>query len=81
VPPVPANIILVKNISVIGFYWGGYLRFNPKALTDSLAELMEWYAQGKLRPHISHVLQLDEADKALELMRNRQSTGKVVVTP
>lgn len=81
VPPVPANIILVKNITVIGFYWGGYLRFNPKALTDSLAELMEWYADGKLRPHISHVLQLDEADKALELMRSRQSTGKVVVTP
>ncbi len=81
VPAIPANIILVKNITVIGFYWGGYLRFNPTALADSLDELMAWYAQGRLRPHISHVMPLEDAAKALELMRNRTSTGKVVVTP
>ncbi len=81
VPAIPANIILVKNITVIGFYWGGYLCFNPTALADSLDELMAWYAQGRLRPHISHVMPLKDAAKALELMRNRTSTGKVVVTP
>ncbi|WP_342078602.1 NADPH:quinone oxidoreductase family protein [Yoonia sp. SS1-5] len=81
VPPVPANIILVKNISVIGFYWGGYLHFNPGALRESLAELMNWHADGRLKPHISHVLPLDQAADALELMRSRKSTGKVVVKP
>ena len=81
VPQIPANIILVKNITVIGFYWGGYLAFNPKALTDSLGELMDWYAQGRLKPHVSHVLPLEEAGAALDLMRTRKSTGKVVVTP
>lgn len=81
VPQIPANIILVKNISVIGFYWGGYLAFNPEALTDSLSELMDWHAAGKLKPHISHTLPLDQAADALELMRSRKSTGKVVVTP
>jgi len=78
---IPANIILVKNITLIGFYWGGYLRFNPKALGDSLSELMAWYAQGRLRPHVSLILQLDAAAEALELMRTRTSTGKVVITP
>ena len=81
VSSIPANIILVKNFTVIGFYWGGYLQFNPTVLTESLAELMQLYADGKLRPHISHVVQLDKAEQALELMRSRQSTGKVVVTP
>lgn len=81
IPQIPANIILVKNITVIGFYWGGYLGFNAKALTDSLAELIQWYADGRLKPHISHVLPLDQAGDALELMRTRKSTGKVVVTP
>ena len=81
IPSIPANIILVKNITVIGFYWGGYLQFNPTALTESLAELMQLYVDGKLRPHISHVVQLDKAEQAFELMRSRQSTGKVVVTP
>ena len=81
VPPIPANIILVKNISVIGFYWGGYLKFNIAALKASMTELMEWHAAGRLKPHISHVLPLQKAGEALELMRSRQSTGKVVVTP
>lgn len=81
VPQIPANIILVKNITVIGFYWGGYLGFNPTALTDSLAKLMSWHAEGRLKPHVSHTLPLDQAADAMELMRTRKSTGKVVVTP
>lgn len=81
VPQVPANILLVKNISVIGFYWGGYLKFQPDALSASLAELLDWLAEGRLRPHISHVLPLENAAEALELMRSRASTGKVVIVP
>ena len=81
IPQIPANIILVKNITVIGFYWGGYLSFNADALTQSLGELMAWHAQGKLKPHVSHIIPLDQAADALELMRSRKSTGKVVVTP
>ncbi|MEL7176638.1 MAG: NADPH:quinone oxidoreductase family protein [Pseudomonadota bacterium] len=80
VPPIPANILLVKNISVIGFYWGGYLSLDPKAMLGSMQELMAWHADGKLRPHISHTLPLAKADEALELLRSRASTGKVVVT-
>ena len=81
VPKIHANHLLVKNITAIGFYWGGYLKFNPTALTDSMSELLDWYAKGRLKPHISHVLPLEQAADALELMRSRKSTGKVVVTP
>ncbi len=81
VPPIPANILLVKNISVIGFYWGGYLKFNPDALTDSLRTLMDWQIAGRLNPHISDVLPLAQAADALDLLRTRKSIGKVVVTP
>lgn len=81
VPQIPANHLLVKNIDVIGFYWGGYLKFAPDALFDSLAELMDWHAKGQLKPHISHVIPLGRAEEALELLRSRRSTGKVVVKP
>ena len=81
VPKIPANILMVKNISVIGFYWGGYMKFAPDALLNSLSELMEWYAKGRLHPHISHVLPLKQASKALALLADRKATGKVVVTP
>lgn len=80
VPQIPANLLLVKNLSVLGVYWGGYMAFRPQAVTESIAELMAMYAAGRLKPHVSHALPLDQAGTALELLRSRKSTGKVVVT-
>lgn len=80
VPQIPANHLLVKNISVMGLYWGGYLKFRPEVLTQSMATLFDWYAAGRLRPHVSHLLPLEQAAEALDLLRSRKSTGKVVVT-
>lgn len=79
VPQIPANILLVKNLTVLGFYWGGYMRVNPKVLTDSFAVLFEWYIQGKLKPHVSHLLPFEQANEGLELLRSRKATGKVVI--
>lgn len=79
VPQIPANLLLVKNLTVIGLYWGGYMAFRPALLRDSLAELMAMYSAGRLHPHVSHVLPLERTDEALELLRSRKSTGKVVV--
>ena len=80
VPQIPANHLLVKNLSVLGVYWGGYMTFNPKALTDSLRVLLDWYAAGRIKPHVSHVLPLARVEEGLELLRSRASTGKVVIT-
>ena len=80
VPQIKSNHLLVKNLSVLGVYWGGYLQFRPDVVTDSLATLMGWYCDGRLKPHVSHVLALDAADEGLELLRSRASTGKVVIT-
>lgn len=79
VPQVAANLLLVKNISVMGFWWGAYADFAPHLLTDSLTTLMAWYAAGKLSPHISHLLPMDRLPEALDLLRNRTATGKVVI--
>ena len=79
VPQVPANLLLVKNLSVMGLYWGGYLKFAPQVLTQSLETLLGWYAKGGLRPHISHVMPLAEVPQAMALLRDRKSTGKVVI--
>ena len=81
VPQIPANHLLVKNLSVMGLYWGGYLKFRPEVVTESLATLFGWHEAGRIRPHVSHVLPLDRAAEALDLLRSRKSTGKVVVTP
>ncbi len=80
VPVIRANHLLVKNIDVIGFYWGGYRSFAPAHLTGSLAELMQWHSEGRIRPHISHVLPINQLADGLELLRSRKATGKVVLT-
>lgn len=80
VPQIPANIILVKNVSVIGYYWGAHRKLDPSLINRSFAELLDWFEQGRLKPHVSHVLPLADASKALALLTDRKSTGKVVLT-
>ena len=79
VPQIPANYLLVKNLTVFGFYWGGYMKLRPQVITDSMARLMGWFAQGKLRPVVSQTTPLPQAVQALDDLRARRSTGKVVV--
>mgnify|MGYP001764891059 CR=1 FL=1 len=81
VQQIPANLLLVKNLTVIGLYWGGYMGFRPAVLRDSLTRLLGWIAEGSLKPHVSHVLPLSEAAVGLDLLRRRAATGKVVITP
>lgn len=81
VPQIPANHLMVKNLAVLGFYIGGYLRFRPDLVRESLTALLGWYQEGRLRPHVSHVLPLSRVAEGLELLRSRASTGKVVITP
>ncbi|MGR3622919.1 NADPH:quinone oxidoreductase family protein [Pseudophaeobacter sp.] len=81
VPQIPANHLLVKNLTVIGFYIGGYMKSHPEVMRSSIATLMEWHSEGRIHPHISHVLPLDRVTEGLELLRSRTSTGKVVITP
>ncbi|PTQ75494.1 NADPH2:quinone reductase [Celeribacter persicus] len=80
-PKMKPNHMLVKNITAIGFYWGAYLNFNPAPLRASLATLFDWAAQGRIKPHISHRLPLEQFENALDLIRTRQATGKVVLEP
>ncbi len=81
VPQIPANILLVKNISVIGYYWGAHRVLDPGLLDRSFAELLTWYEAGKLKPHVSHTFPLEDARTALETLTGRKSTGKVVLLP
>ena len=80
VPQIPANHLLVKNLSVLGVYWGDYLKFKPEVVTDSMRALFEWFKQGKLTPHISHRFPLEQTQEALDTLKARKSSGKVVVT-
>jgi NADPH2:quinone reductase len=79
VPQIPANILLVKNAAALGFYWGSYRRHDPARLRAGFATLLDWHRQGRIRPHVGHVLPLARTAEAIGLLLDRHSTGKVVV--
>lgn len=81
VPQIPANHLMVKNLAVLGFYIGGFMKFRPDVILNSLQTLLGWYQDGRLRPHVSHTLPLEQAGEGMDLLRRRASTGKVVITP
>jgi NADPH2:quinone reductase len=80
-PQLKLNHALVKNLEIHGLYWGGYLDLAPEVLSGSMHRLFGWFAEGGLKPHISAEFPLDEVAGALEMLRSRRSTGKVVVCP
>lgn len=80
VPQIPANLLLVKNASAHGFWWGSYRKNDPLRLRESFDQLFDWLAQGRIHPHIADVLPLERTLDALRLVRDRKSTGKVVIS-
>ena len=80
VPQIPANVLLVKNAAVHGFYWGSYRKHDPERLRAGFHELFEWHRQGRIRPHVSQTLPLEQTAAAIRLLLERRSIGKVVVT-
>jgi NADPH2:quinone reductase len=80
IPQIPANIALVKNIDVIGFFWGSYQAHKPELPRESFRQLLRWFEEGKLKPHISEAFDLKEVATAMERLKQRKSTGKVVLT-
>jgi len=84
IPQLAANHVLIKNYSVVGLHWGlYYLRggLDPAVVQHTQRELFRLYLEGAIRPHVSSVLPLAEAQRALRVVMDRGSTGKVVMTP
>ena len=84
---IPANILLVKNVSVLGFNYGRYIgwglvderhRHEPH-VRAAVETMFRWFQQGKLRPTTSHRFPLTEYSAALDAVLARQVIGKVVL--
>lgn len=97
IPQIPANILLVKNVTVIGFYygyyngWGGKTAPTPKEAAGlahrrgivraAQAELMRWFVEGKLKAYVAGAFPLDDFIKAFRLIEDRAVIGKAVLVP
>jgi NADPH2:quinone reductase len=80
IPQAATNHVLIKNYSVVGLHLGLYTRRAPELIPPAMTRLLDLYAVGKIKPHISARLPLSEARQALAMVAHGKSTGKVILT-
>ena len=78
-PSLPLNLPLLKGASVVGVFWGGFAKAEPKANAAMMAELAGWYAQGKIKPVIDSTMPMAELKAAYAHMGSRGVKGKLVM--
>ena len=84
---IPANLLLVKNITVCGLNMGYYLGWSPDdvrqqygpRMQQMLAQLFTWFEAGRLNPRVSHTFALDDFQDAMAAVLGRRSRGRVAV--
>ncbi len=81
IPKIPANLLLLREVSAVGVYWGEFAQRDPAGNARLIGELMTWLAQGRLKPKVSHAYALAEAAHALEELLQRRAIGKLVLRP
>ena len=78
-PSLPLNLPLLKGASIVGVFWGGFAKAEPKANAAMMAELAGWYAAGKIKPVIDSTMPMAELKAAYAHMGSRGVKGKLVM--
>lgn len=79
IPSLPLNLMLLKGASVVGVFWGGFAKQEPRASAAALAELTDWYAKGKIKPVIDRSMPMADLKAAYAYMGSRGVMGKLVM--
>src|SRR5262245_48857381 len=79
IPSITANRILLKNMSVVGVYWGGFLEHYPEYMREAQEALFRMYEAGQIKPIVSQTFALADAVKALNALATRKTFAKVVL--
>ncbi|KAF0184674.1 MAG: NADPH2:quinone reductase [Hyphomonadaceae bacterium] len=80
IPSIPLNLTLLKGCSIVGVFFGMHVAMEPAAHHENVKEIQAFYRNGKISPYISKRFALADGALAIEHLKSRQATGKVVVT-
>ena len=80
IPKIPLNLTLLKSCQIVGVFWGAFTMRNPVKNAEYVAELFQFYKDGKIRPRVTASFPLEQAAEALEMLQSRKATGKIVLT-
>jgi len=77
----PGNIVLVKNITLHGLYWGAHMSRKPEIFRESLEAVADMFARGDVVVRVSHRYSLENAQEAFAVLKNRNVMGKLLFCP
>ncbi|MEZ5463333.1 NADPH:quinone oxidoreductase family protein [Dokdonella sp.] len=81
IPKIPINLLLLKGSSLVGVFWGEFVRREPKVNAANMAQLFAWLNERKINPLISKRYPLSQAPAALDALLAREAVGKLVILP
>lgn len=81
IPKLPLNLVLLKSCDIRGVLWGSWVKREPQAQRALMTDIMQWCAQGKLKPHVHATYPLAEIAAALNAIADRKVMGKIVLRP
>ena len=81
IPSIPLNLTLLKSCQIVGVFYGAMTAREPDKSAAISDQLIEWVANGDLKPHVSERYPLERASEALRALMDRKAAGKLVVTP
>jgi len=81
IPRLPLNQVLLRNRNVIGVDWGAWMLGHGAEQRALLDELLAWAAAGRLHPSEPAHYPLEDAQRALDDLRNRRINGKAALVP
>ncbi len=79
IPKIPLNLFLLKNAAAVGVFWGEMIMREPAQHRANMVEVLDWVAQGRLRPHVHATYPLARIGEAIAALDKRQVTGKLIV--
>ncbi len=77
---LPLNLLLLREGEAVGVFWGAFTQRDPAAHAANVTQLMAWFADGKLRPHVGGTYGLSHVTDALADVMQRRAHGKIVLT-
>ena len=81
IPKIPITLCLLKERTVNGVYWGDSVKQDPQGYYRSVEQLLQWFASGTIKPHISERVPLVEAPRLFDRMAGRQIKDKAIGLP
>lgn len=79
IPHIETSQLLPKAVSLIGLSLTHYRDADNSVYRQAIEDVIEMHEMGLIKPHISANFKLEETGEAFEFLRERKSTGKVVL--